>query len=54
MNKEELGQILEAINSASVFSTPFEKLKNWNEYKEDSTQRLKNAKEMLEKELNNS
>lgn len=35
----ENAKLIEALEACSVFCTPLERLKNWNEYKEDASRK---------------
>ncbi len=51
MKRDDLQAILEALESAAVFTSPLERLRGWSEYKEDAARRIAEAKETLRKEL---
>ena len=40
--REDKARLIDALEACAVFTTPLERLKNWNEYKEHAT-RLRNA-----------
>lgn len=47
LSKEQIQTIKDMLESLGVFNTPLERLKNWNEFKEDAFDRVKIVKEIF-------
>ena len=50
LTNEQVQSIKDMIDACGVFTAPNERLKHWDEYKQDAADRLRDIKIMLESE----